>query len=106
MAHLRREVRDVVVEGDRRRFSMLVERILDPNLYLCALSDFLLTIARTMEEDRRPMRENGRAGKFIKFSEGILCQNKVVFPGLECKLSTGNVEYSGWFAATLFYFFS
>ena len=54
-----------------------------------------------MQEDLRPARADGRRGKFIYFDEGVLCQNRVVFPGLECKLSTGCIEYSGWYAAIL-----
>ena len=40
---------DVVVEGDRRRFSMLVEGVLDPDLYVAAMADFIFTITSTAE---------------------------------------------------------
>ena len=46
---MRQEVVDVVIEGDRRRTSMLVEGILDPDLYMGGMSDFLYTIVSTME---------------------------------------------------------
>ena len=47
--HVRREIVDVVVEGDRRRFSMLVEGVLDPDLYVAAMADFIFTITSTAE---------------------------------------------------------
>ena len=48
--HVRQErANDVIVEGDRRRFSMMVEGILDSDLYLAALSDFIVTVTSTME---------------------------------------------------------
>ena len=80
---------------------MLVEGIISPRLYLGALSDFLLTIAKTMKYDLRPPQPNGKQGKFLSFEEGCLCQEKTVFPGYEAKCSTGNENYSGWYAAIL-----
>ena len=44
--HVKREIRNTVIEGDRRRFSMLCEGIVSPRLYLGALSDFVYTIAK------------------------------------------------------------
>ena len=37
----------------------------------------------------------------IIFEEGVLCQKKTVHPGTECKLSTGNTDYAGWYAAVV-----
>ena len=65
------------VEGDRRRFSMIVINVLDWEHYIAALADFILTICVTMVEDLRPPQP-GRAdkprGRYIRFEEGILCQ--------------------------------
>ena len=101
MDHVKRELRNDVIEGDRRRTSMLVEGVISPRLYLGALADFLLTIVKTMEYGLRPPQPNGKQGKFIHFEEGCLCQEKTVFPGFEAKCSTGNENYSGWYAAIL-----
>ena len=57
--HVRQEVVDVIIEGDRRRTSMMVENVIDPDLYLAALSDFLYTIATTYAIDYRPRQRNG-----------------------------------------------
>lgn len=69
---------NVEVEGDRRRFSMLVINVLDWNHYLPALADFILTIAETMIEGQRPppvnRSDNRPGGRMIRFEEGILCQ--------------------------------
>ena len=99
--HLRREIRDDIVEGDRRRVSMLVEGIISPDLYLAACADFILTIAETYKEELRPAQDNGRRGKFYSFEEGILCQTRTVHPGMEAKVTTGSDKYSGWYAAIL-----
>ena len=101
--HVRQErVNDTIVEGDRRRMSMLVEGVLDPDLYLPAMTDFLYTITSTMQLDLRPMQRSGIQGQFCRFEEGILCQRSNVFPGLEAKLTTGSDETSGgWYAAIL-----
>ena len=99
--HVKQEIRCDIVEGDRRRTSMLVEGVVSPKLYLGALADFLLEIAKTMEKDLRPPRPGARQGQLIKFSEGILCQQNNVYPGLEAKCSTGSENYSGWYAAIL-----
>ena len=81
---------------------MLVEGIISPRLYLGALADFILTIAKTMEFGLRPPQPgSGKQGKFIHFEEGCLCQEKTVFPGYEAKCSTGSENYSGWYAAIL-----
>ena len=91
------EVRQLDVEGDRRRFSMLVQGVLDPEHYLAALADFLLCISETMVEDVRPPQgNNGRQGKVIRFEEGCLCQQRTPYPGTDAKLSTG--RDGGWFA--------
>ena len=91
------EVRRLDIEGDRRRFSMLVQGVLDPDWYMGALADFLYTICSTMIQDTR--RGEGNNGLVIKFEEGILCQWKNPYPGTVCKLSSG--RDGGWFAALL-----
>ncbi len=71
------EVREVEIEGDRRRFSMIVINVLDCEHYNAALADFIVTITETMVEDLRPAQPNRMdrpRAKFIKFEEGILCQ--------------------------------
>lgn len=73
--------------------------VTDPQLFLAALSDFLLTIISTMSFGQRPPQPNGNRGSFCQFEEGILCQRSSVFPGLEAKVSTG--ECAGWFAAIM-----
>ena len=50
-------------EGDRRRLTMYVEGVLDPTHYIAGMSDFLLTISKTMEETLRPPQQNGKRGK-------------------------------------------
>ena len=99
--HVNQEVRDPAVICDRRRFSMLSEGVLSPQLYLCALSDFILTIAETYQEKLRPSQGDGRRGRYYAFEEGILCQTRTVHPGLEAKCTTGDSRYAGWFAAVL-----
>ena len=73
--------------------------VTDPQLFLAALADFLLTIISTMQFGQRPPQPNGARGQYCHFSEGVLCQRANVFPGLEAKVSTG--ECGGWFAAKL-----
>ena len=92
VARVSQEVVRLDVEGDRRRTSMLVQGVLDQDLYLAGLADFLLCITETMKLDHRRS-----GGKMICFEEGVLCQQKLVFPGCHAKLSTGNE--GGWFSA-------
>ena len=100
--HVRREEFNIVIEGDRRRTSMLVENVMDPDFYIGAMSDFLHTIFTTMVIDLRPRQRNGSQGQFCKFEEGILCQKNSVFPGMEAKLTTGSDDLtSGWYSAIL-----
>ena len=54
---VRQEVRDNAVICDRRRFSMLREGVLSPELFLCGLTDFILTIAETYQEKFRKALE-------------------------------------------------
>ena len=99
---MKREVfGNVVIEGGRRRHSMMVENKLDPDLYIPALADFLFEIAATMEIDLRPPQPSGLQGQYCRFSEGIGCQKNNVFPGLEFKLTTGSDEDAGWYPAIL-----
>ena len=79
---VQQEVREIEIEGDRRRFSMIVINVLDCEHYNAALADFITTIAETMVEDLRPAqpnRSNKPRGRFIRFEEGILCQVKGLF---------------------------
>ena len=101
--HVRQEgERNLIIEGNRRRFSMYVENILDPDLYLAGLSDFLYTITSTMEMDLRPKQRSGAQGQLCKFEEGILCQKNNPYPGVEIKLTSGSDDSaSGWYAAVL-----
>lgn len=93
---------NTIIEGARRRMSMLVEGVLDPDLYLAAMTDFIYTITSTMRLELRPMQASGAQGQLCAFEEGILCQRSNVYPGLEAKLTTGSDETScGWFAAIL-----
>ena len=67
----------VDLEGDRRRFSMIVINVLDWTHYIPALADFILTIVTTMVVDLRPPqpeRADRPRGRMIKFEEGVLCQ--------------------------------
>ena len=94
--------RNVIIEGGRRRFSMLVENVIDPDLYVAGLADFLYTITSTMKIDLRPKQRSGAQGQFCKFEEGILCQRNNPYPGLEIKLTTGSDDTaSGWYAAVI-----
>ena len=90
------EVRQIDIEGDRRRTSMLVNNVLSPELYNGALADFLLTITTTMNEGVR-LGEN--TGKVIKHEDGILCQVKNPYPGTVAKLTTS--KDNGWFCGLL-----
>ena len=72
----------VDIEGDRRRFSMIVIKVLDWEHYIAALADFILTINETMVEDLRPPQPNRTdrpRGRFIKFEDGILCQVRLQY---------------------------
>lgn len=97
-----RDSATVFSTSDRRRFSMLVENVLDPDLYLAALSDFLYTITSTVAFGYRPRQRNGTQGQLCTFEEGVLCQKNNAYPGIEIKLTSGSDQKtSGWFAATL-----
>ena len=60
--YLKNETQILKVESDRRRVSMLVEGILDPDMYLAAVADFILTISQSMEVVLRPPQQNGKQG--------------------------------------------
>ena len=97
-----RDSSTVFSTADRRRFSMMVENILDPDLYVAALSDFLYTITSTVQFDYRPRQRNGTQGQLCTFEEGVLCQRNNAYPGIEIKLTSGSDhKTSGWYAAIL-----
>lgn len=101
--HVKQErANDTVIEGDRRRMSMLVENVLDEDLYLAAMSDFIYTITSTMRLELRPMQRSGIQGQVCVFEEGTLCQKSNVYPGMDAKLTTGSDETAcGWYASIM-----